>query len=142
MNPSEIKIFYTTADIGISVRGKTISELFQNAAKGISALLVKEVKEFEQDDKIEELKISAQSYESLLVKFLNELLYFYETDFLFFRKAEFFRLNENELKGQIHFKRLKEKAFIPNYEIKAVTYHNLKIIKKRVYYYADIIFDI
>ncbi len=142
MNTKGIKVFYTTADIGISVRGKTIGELFQNAAKGLSILLVKEVKEYKSNKKKKEFKLFAQSYESLLVKFLNELLYLYETDFLYFTKAEFEKINENELKGYIYFKRLKEKAFIPNYDIKAVTYHNLKIIKKRIYYYADIIFDI
>ena len=142
MNSKDIKVFYTTADIGISVRGKTISGLFQNAAKGLSTLLVKEVKEYKLNEKKKEFKVSAQSYESLLVKFLNELLYLYETDFLYFTKAEFGKITEMELKGNIYFKRLKEKAFIPNYDIKAVTYHNLKIIKKRVYYYADIIFDI
>ncbi len=142
MNSKAIKVFYTTADIGISVRGKTIGELFQNAAKGLSSLLVKDVKEYMPNEKKEKFKFSAQSYESLLVKFLNELLYLYETDFLHFTKAEFGKLTEMELKGNIYFKRLKENAFIPNYDIKAVTYHNLKIIKKRVYYYADIIFDI
>jgi len=74
LNSKDIKVFYTTADIGISIRGKTIEKLFLNAAKGLSLLLVKEIKETSEEKKTADLEFYSDSYEILLVKFLNEIL--------------------------------------------------------------------
>jgi len=135
------KVFYTTADIGISVKGKTLEDLFENAARGLSYLLVKKFN-FVNSFSLKKIKLKAPSTEGLLVKFLNELLFFYEIEFLLFTNTKFHRFSDSEIIADIEFINLRNGNFTPFYDIKAATYHDLKIVKKRIYYHANIIFDI
>ena len=141
MKNKGFKVFYTTADIGISVKGKTLENLFKNAAKGLSYLLVKKINSVNSFS-LKKIKLKAPSTEGFLVKFLNELLFFYETEFLLYKDVKFHRFSDLEIIADIEFINLTDGNFTPFYDIKAATYHNLKIVKKRVYYYANIIFDI
>jgi len=129
-----------TADIGVRVYAKDLKELFENSAQALIFLLVNEKKEGRKERTI---KLEAESWEDLLVTWLNELIS------LFFAEKFLFCDSDLEIKENKSLKTLEAKIkgidFDPygnkiNMEIKAATYHNLKIKKKADKLEVDIIF--
>ncbi len=142
MEKDEIyEIFDHTADVGIIVRGKTLEELFQKTAYGMFDIMVYA----ERIDPVGRYKINIESptLEDLLVDWLSELLYVFSVEFVVMNKFDIRIWKENgEYKlsgvgwGEPY---IREKHGI-KVEIKAVTYHELKIDLKKGY--AKVLFDI
>jgi SHS2 domain-containing protein len=78
-------------------------------------------------------------FTSLLVDFLNEVLYLVETKKLVFGKIEFKKFRENEIEATLIGKPLKRMEV----HIKGVTYHGLDIHQEKDgTWQATILFDI
>jgi SHS2 domain-containing protein len=134
----KFEILEHTADLKIKVFGKTKEEIFENAMVGMlkAAKYEKEIKSQKFNTKI---KIKSIDLLSLLVDFLNEILYLVETKKLIFEKVEFKKFTENELEAILFGKPLKRMGV----HIKGVTYHGLEIKKnEKGGWYAEILFDI
>ncbi len=142
MPDKNFKVFATMADIGIEVRGTDIKNLIYNSIIGFSELLGKFRKNSGIEQNKQTIKIRFESYESLIVKVLNELLYIYEVKELRLIGIDKIFVKEGTFQGNFKFGKIKNNNFIINNSIKAVTHHNIKIEKKRKYYYIKIIMDI
>lgn len=135
---NKVEIIDHTADIGIKVYGKTIEELFKNSAYGLYKII--EIK-YEGEERPVEIKLESEEIEGLLVKFLNELIYYIETKRLGddIERIEIEKDDKNfKLKAKVNMKNVKS----IKKEVKSATYHNLKIEKKGDIYTATIIFDL
>lgn len=135
---NKVEIIDHTADIGIKVYGKTIEELFKNSAYGLYKII--EIK-YEGEERPVEIKLESDEIEGLLVKFLNELIYYIETKRLGddIERIEIEKDDKNfKLKAKVNMKNVKS----IKKEVKSATYHNLKIEKKGDIYTATIIFDL
>jgi len=131
-----------TADVGVRVYAKDLKELFKNSAQALISLLVNEKKE---NGKEKTVKLEAESWEDLLVSWLNELISLFFAEKFLFCSCDL-EINENKSSKTLEAK-IKGIDFDPyrnkiNMEIKAATYHNLKIKKKESGLEVDIIFDI
>jgi len=73
MNTDKYEIIEHTADIGIKAFGKTLSETFENAAKGMFDIIT-DKSEIESTGQYE-IKLDAPELEQLLVDWLSELLF-------------------------------------------------------------------
>jgi SHS2 domain-containing protein len=126
------------ADLKIRVFGKTKEELFENAMIGMfEAAKYKPTKQL--TTKQLTTKIKSIDLPSLLVDFLNEVLYLVETKKLVFEKIEFKKFKENEIEATLIGKPLKRMGV----HIKGVTYHDLDIHQKKDgTFQATILFDI
>jgi len=134
------EVFDHTADIGVIARGKSIEEAFANAAYGLFDTMV-------YADRIEpvgiyRVSVSSPTLEDLLVDFLSELLYVFSVEFFVIsdcdvkiKKNGEYRLNA-VCKGEPYNR---EKHGIKT-EVKAVTYHSLKVDEKKGY--VRVLFDI
>lgn len=133
----QYEILEHTADLKIRAYGKDLTELFSNILKGMF-----EVCEPEIIDKsiivAHEIKIQSQNLESLLVDFLSEVLYLSDVNNEAYFEAEFEKLTDKELIGKIRGNKIK--SF--KEEIKAVTWHDLKVEKKDSQWQATVLFDI
>jgi SHS2 domain-containing protein len=128
-----------TADIGIIARGKDVAALFSNAAEGMLSLLI-DVDTLRQDtDK--EIKLEAGDAETLLVQWLNELLYIIYTERLVLCKFDIV-IDGNRLTAKCAGHELDLKDNRIRREIKAATYHDLQIVQRDGGYRVKIIFDI
>lgn len=128
-----------TADVGIIAYGKTLSKLFENTAFGMFSLItpLKRVKE----KNLISVSIDAHDKEELLITFLNELLYYYSTKKVLFKIFEILKITETHLDANISGEKISDHE-ISN-DIKAATYHNLKIEKMPDgTYKTRIIFDV
>ncbi|MFC1900730.1 archease [Chloroflexota bacterium] len=135
----EFEILEHTADIGIIAYGSNINEAFVNAAKGMFSLITElgDVEETEQ----REIEIEATDPESLLVAWLNELIFLFDTENLLFKRFNITQLTDTRLKAAAYG----EKADLSRHSIKrgikAATYHMLSI-EKNDGVKATVVFDV
>ncbi len=128
-----------TADLRLEVRGESLAELFLNAGHALTFLLVGRVNVLPTESR--ELMLSAPSIEDLLVEWLRELLFDHQVHGRAFVNGEILELSDTVLKSLAAFGRTPE-GHSMQCEIKAVTYHGLKIIRRGDTYFVRIIFDI
>ncbi|MEW6455589.1 MAG: archease [Acidobacteriota bacterium] len=133
------EIFFTTADIGLKVRGKSIEELFKNAAEGMFSIMRKNLKNRSNSIK-RKIDVKSYEWESLLAEWLNELLFLYDSKKVIFTNFKINEILPYRIKAEINGYKANKEDILR--EIKAVTLHNLKIIKEKNIWKTEIIFDI
>ncbi|MCM8784882.1 MAG: archease [Candidatus Omnitrophica bacterium] len=133
-----IEIINHTADIGVNVYGRTIEELFINSLKGLYEIMRIKLNNIENTV---EIRIQEEELENLLVKFLNEMIYYAETKKIF-GEIEQLKIERENNKYNLFVKLIMKKIKDIEKEIKAATYHNLKIEKISGKYKTTIIFDL
>ncbi len=129
-----------TADIGIRVFGKDLKELFENAAKGMSDIMAG-LDSIEKRDTVN-IDISSDSKEELIVDFLNEFLYFFDTQGFLLASVDINQIDQRHLKARAFGEFFDENKHEVSEAIKAVTYHMLKVGKTGDEWEAQIIFDV
>jgi len=132
--------FSHTADIGVRVFGKTLKELFENAAFAMFDILAD--LDGLKGEITQDFELTAPYHEELLISWLDELLYNFYAKNIIFYKFEVTELSEDVIRAKAFGRSVSENRNRLKTEIKAATYYNLKIIKKDDYYEVDIIFDV
>jgi len=120
----KFRILSHTADLRIEVLGKTIEELFENAAIALSTILYKKFDELKTRPAgpSEKIKIRSVNINALLVDFLSEILAKSEINRRVY-KVKSLKLKENELGAEIIGFPVDEF----DEDIKAVTYTEVDI---------------
>ncbi|MBD3224481.1 MAG: hypothetical protein GF313_07115 [Caldithrix sp.] len=134
-----------TADVGLEVWGKSLSDLFLNAATGYYNLVLKNHPA--STDFIEKtLELQEETPEELLVAFLSELNYLVNSHFLIGHYFYPFNLEQRpdnqRLTCKVRFITIPASLRDKLAEIKAVTYHQLSIENQDGWMYTKIFFDI
>ena len=130
-----------TADIGIHVAGKNLQDIFIKAAAAMFDVIAQPVKRLKATDKKQiAIELKADSYDELLLEWLSELLSLSDAKRLIFTDFKILKLTKTSLKAKVYSSA--RRNFSIEREIKAVTYHHLKIEQKRGQYHAEIIFDV
>src|SRR3990172_6472296 len=116
----EFEILNHTADVGIIAYGKDIKEAFANAAKGMFSLITEldEVAEIEYRD----IELTAPDQESLLVAWLNELIYLFDVDNILLKRFHISQLNETHMKAKAYGEKVDSSRHELKMGIKAATY--------------------
>jgi SHS2 domain-containing protein len=129
-----------TADIGIVAYGADIKQVFANAALGLFNLMA-DLDNLKEDVE-REIELSAEDVEVLLVEWLNELIYISEVEHIIFKRFEINELSNTQLKATCFGEKIKPGQHRLKREIKAATYHMLRLNKEDGSYKVQIIFDI
>jgi SHS2 domain-containing protein len=134
------KIIDHTADVGIIAYGADVEELFSNAALALFSLIT----ELESvEDKLHlDLEVSGEDRDSLLVEWLNELIYLFDVKHILFNRFDIISLTHNELKATCYGEDFEPRKHKIKTGVKAATYHTLRLDKNDGGYKAQIILDI
>ena len=124
-----------TADLAIRAYGRDMRELFASAAHGMFALMAEPSKETTYE---REVSLEAMDYESLLVDWLNELIYLHEVEGETYYQFAIKTLSPVKLKAQVTGGPTKSKTKA----IKAATFHDLAIEETANGLVATIVFDV
>ncbi len=137
---ADFKILEHTADIGIIAYGEDVNKAFINAAKGLFSLIIDP--EEVRVKKSREIMVTAPDREALLVNWLNELIYLLDAEGTLFKNFEIINITETELKAKGYGEKINTKKHHLKREVKAATYHQLKIEQTAEGWRAQVIFDI
>ena len=135
----DFEIINHTADVGIIAYGANMSQTFANAARALFSLIT-------ELDNVEEvlhrdIELVAPDQESLLVAWLNELIYLFDTENVLFKRFEITKLNNTQLKARSYGEKVDSSKHKLKTGVKAATYHMLKVDKANVCK-AQVLFDI
>ena len=132
----------TTADIAFEAKGKTLKELFESAALAMFDVMADPNK---VDKKIiKKFKLEEDKLEDLMFKFLEEIIFFKDSDALVFNSSKVYINETNKLKltatlygDKIDYKKQELKV-----DPKAVTMHKFKVKKAKDGYTAMVVVDV
>ncbi len=130
--------FEHAADAGLRVRGRTLEDLFANAALGMLQMMGMPGGTAAGREAV--VEINGLDPEHLLVRWLSEILYLYREG----RAAagfQFERLDGEKLRARCRLAELPG-GFVPKREIKLVTHHGAAIRMKDGLLEAEVVFDV
>lgn len=130
-----------TADVGIRAFGRTPEELFSNAGYALFDLLVENLEDVRPEVEVE-VEVEAEGLEDLLASWLRELLYIYEVKRQVLCKFEVREADGRHLSALCRGEELDPERHVPGTEIKAVTYHNLSVVRSQDGWRAEVVFDV
>jgi SHS2 domain-containing protein len=134
------ELFEHTADLGLRVSGPDLETVFADAARGLFSMIVPDLDSVrllnEASFSIEEMALDL-----LLFDWLNELLYVYETRRLLLAGFHV-TVADGLLRGTARGEPLDRKRHALDHEVKAITYHGLKLERTDKLWLAEIIVDI
>jgi SHS2 domain-containing protein len=129
-----------TADVAIAAYGADAKQAFANAALGMFSIMTNIGKV--KDTTIHDVEVTADDKKDLLVSWLNELLFVCEVEKMLFKRFDIVTLDETILKARCYGEKIDPKRHKIKMEIKAATYHMIRIEEKQNLTRVQILFDI
>jgi SHS2 domain-containing protein len=119
-----------TADVAVKAYGGDLSEMFANVALGMFNVMtdtsaVKTVGEYK-------VEVESADLEGLLVDWLSELLYLFDTQEVFLREFDV-SIDGNKLTASVRGENLDRERHPLKSDVKAATYHMLEINEEEGY---------
>lgn len=135
-----------TSEIGLKLEAKTAADLFTCAAQAMFHLIQpvpvpasKVSVAADEDAQWRQISLSADDPESLLVDWLSELLYLFETTGLIFHRYNVMTWEPTFIEATVTGDKPEQP---PAMHIKAVTYHQIDVSQTAENWQARIFFDI
>lgn len=128
-----------TADTGVKVKAKDLKSLFKQSALAMFDIVAKRQAPAKSIKEIR-IKQSADNLEELFLNWLNELLSLSATKELIFSDFRINKLSDSQLEAVALGRSVKDYEI--KTEIKAATYHQLKVKKTTSGWQAEVIFDV
>lgn len=144
-----------SGDAGIVAFGRDLKELFENAAAGMYSLITNVESAREKESVY--IEVGKDSLESLLVGWLNELIFRFDVDGFIAKRISIKEFSGPPGEGasvqQPGWEPFRVSAFLSGEEfdpalhegrllLKAATYHNLRVEKRGDIWRSEIIFDV
>ncbi|MGQ9676982.1 MAG: archease [Chloroflexota bacterium] len=132
--------FEHTADVGITAFGSDLKDVFAAAALGLFSLMA-DLGDL-RDKECIEVVVEAEDVESLLVAWLNELLFLFDVEHLLLRSFEISVIGDNGLRAQCWGERFDPERHRLKLGVKAATYHQVRVERIGDGYRAQVVVDV
>jgi len=129
-----------TADIGFRAWGATVEELFANSAAAMESIAV-EMAAVEERTSFP-IAATGEDYESLLVNWLNEVLYHMDGNQVLLARFEIHELTAQRIAATGWGEVRDPDRHPPKLVVKGVTYHLLEVKQDQGRWTAQVILDI
>ncbi len=129
-----------TADVGLRVTADTLGALFEDAGRGFFSLIVEQLSEVHPREQ-KQFELSGHDVEYLFFDWLNELLFAFEREQLLFSEFRV-SIDSGGLRATARGEQLDHTRHHLTHEIKAITYHGLKVVRTPNGWLAEVIVDI
>ena len=134
------ELFAHTADVGLRVKSPDLNTLFAEAGQGFFSLIVSNLSDVDPRTRVE-FHIEGRDLAYLLADWLNELLFTFESRRLLLSKFDVL-VGPNGLQATTHGETVDERRHSLDHEVKAVTYHGLRVEQINGGWIAEVILDI
>jgi SHS2 domain-containing protein len=132
--------FEHTADLGLRIRAANLDTLFVEAAQCLFSAIVEDPVSVRPLQKID-VKLDGDEIDYLLFDWLRELLYHFDAEHLLFGKFEV-HVKPDGLTAAAWGEPLDRSRHNLEHEVKAITYHGLRVEKVGDAWEAEVIVDI
>jgi SHS2 domain-containing protein len=132
--------FEHTADLGLRIRAPDLDTLFAEAAQALFATLVEDLGAIRPHQRLD-VQLAGDDREYLLFDWLKELLYHAEAEHLLLARFEV-HVGDAGLSGSAWGEPLDRDRHVLSHEVKAITYHGLRVEPTADGWLAEVIVDI
>lgn len=134
------RIIEHTADTGFEVRADTLKQLYEYAASAFFDIMwqINTLEEIQP----EIIKITGIDPQQLLVKFLEEFLYYYDAKGKVCTGVEIVTVSDTRIHARVWLQKFNQKKDRELLSVKAVTYHQLFIGPEKGIWVARVFLDI
>ncbi|MBF0557164.1 MAG: archease [Nitrospirae bacterium] len=129
-----------SGDAGIRARGSTVPEAFANAGIGMYSLIT-DISWVNESTSIV-FEANGDSLEGLLVSYLNELVFRFDTHGFIGRKIEIGDISGLSMSVTVYGEEFDPGRHEQRLLIKAATYHNIKVKQIDGMWEVEVVFDI
>ena len=132
--------FDHTADLGLRIRSADLNALFAEAGQALFAVLVEDLGAVAPVRKLD-IAVAGDDHEYLLFDWLKELLYRFDAEHLLLSRFEV-KIDADGLRGSAWGEPLDPARHELSHEVKAITYHGLRVEPDSDGWLAEVIVDI
>jgi SHS2 domain-containing protein len=132
--------FDHTADLGLRIRAADLDTLFVEAAQALFATVVEDLATVRPLQKVD-VQLQGGAIDYLLFDWLRQLLYHFDAEHLLFGKFEV-HVTDSGLTASAWGEPLDRSRHNLEHEVKAITYHGLRVEKIGDEWEAEVIVDI
>lgn len=136
----EYEILDVSGDVGLRVKGDSLESLFVAAAKGLYSLITEPERINPSDER--RINVYCERLDDLLIGWLNELIFQFDTYGFVGRDIQIEKLTENRIEAVVKGERFDPERHTKGLLLKAATYHDLKLQKQDGLWVAEVVFDI
>ena len=137
---SGFRILEHPADMGLEVWGPELTDVFRQAALGLTSIIVDPASVGDRERRM--VSLMGSDAENLLVRWLSEILYFYDGEGFLASDVEVKSLHDSQLQATVMGERVDTGKHQFRMDVKAVTYHQLKIVFENDLWTARVFLDI
>lgn len=134
------EIIDISGDIGLRVYGRSLEELFINASKALYNLMTN-LEQFIGKETID-VELISDSSEGLFVKWLNELIFRFDTYGFVGRIINIEHIDGKNLRASLIGEGFDPSRHERGLLVKAATYHNVLFKEKDGFWIAEVVLDI
>ncbi len=132
--------FEHTADLGLRVRAPELDTLFAEAGQALFETIVEDLATVRPERRVD-IELAGNETDLLLFDWLKGLLYHFDAEHLLLGKFEV-HVTEEGLKGMRWGEPLDRARHNLEHEVKAITYHGLRVERCPAGWLAEVIVDI
>jgi SHS2 domain-containing protein len=134
------EFFDHTADLGLRVRAADLDGLFAEAGRALFSAVVEDLGTVVAPQRLE-VRLDGTDKEYLLFDWLKTLLYHFDAEHILLSRFEV-KVGADGLEGAAWGEPMDRSRHEMNHEVKAITYHGLKVEKTADGWLAEVIVDI
>jgi len=132
--------FEHTADLGLRIRAADLDTLFVEAAQALFETIVPDLASVRPQKKVE-IALTGDDRAYLLFDWLKELLFHFDAEHLLLGKFEA-HVRDDGLTGAAWGEHVDRSRHVLEHEVKAITYHGLRVEQTPTAWKAEVIIDI
>lgn len=138
----QIEFFDHTADLGVRVFAADLNDLFRTLAEALFDVIVAERQSVRPTD-VERVTVASDSPESLLIIWLNELIFRSETNHKFYSRFDVRVAHDGtSLEAEIFGEPVDLLRHVVDHEVKSATHHGVELSRNDDGWMAAVILDI
>lgn len=134
------EVFEHTADLGLRVRAADLDELFADAGRGLFATIVGDLRQLAPRER-QQFELAGAEVDYLFFDWLNELLYVFESRRLLLVEFDV-QVSQAGLRASAAGEPWDPARHRLEHEVKAITYHGLRVEQQADGWLAEVILDI
>jgi SHS2 domain-containing protein len=136
----EFELLEHPADLGFRAYGASLEKLFANCAQALVYIIL----DASNIQSVQQVSLSAEGgdYESLLVNWLNEVLYYVDGKRIALRTFDISQLSDTHIECIATGEARDPQRHPPKLAVKAVTYHQLKVQRTENGWIGEVYVDV